>query len=88
MPHKIGKKSNIVKAVKKALGETVTERVRIYHFCINAVLFGELFQFARYAPCGDTLSTLIKEDETAVLLLFSEPRKSFCLQGLRNVDAA
>lgn len=88
MSHKVCEKRNIVAAVKKALGEAVTERVRIYHFCVDAVLLRKLFQFTRNAPCGDTLSTLIEEDKTAVLLLFCKPRKGFFLQGLRNVDAA
>ena len=88
MSHKIGKERYIITAVKKALGEAVTERVRIYHLCVNAVLLRKLLQFARNAPCGDTLSSLIEEDETAVMLLFRKPRKGFFLQGLRNVDAA
>lgn len=88
MPHKIGKESNIITLCKKALGEAVAERVWIYHLCVDVVLLGKLLQFARNAPCGDTLSTLIEKDETAVLLLFGKPRKGFFLQGLRNVDTA
>ena len=88
MSHKVCKKRYIVAAVKKALGEAVAERVWIYHFCVDAVLLRKLFQFTRNAPCGDTLSSLIEEDETAVLLLFCKPRNGFFLQGLRNVDAA
>ena len=88
MSHKVCEKRNIVATVKKALGEAVAERVRIHHLCVDAVLRRKLFQFARNAPCGDTLSTLIEEDKTAVLLLFCKPRKGFFLQGLRNVDTA
>ena len=88
MSHKVCEERYIVAAVKKALGEAVTERVRIYHLCVNAVLLCKLLQFARNTPCGDTLSTLIEEDETTVLLLLGKPRKGFCLQGLRNVDSA
>ena len=88
MPHKVCEKRYIVATIKKALGKAVTERVRIYHLCVDAVLLGKLFQFARNAPCGDALSTLIEEDKTAVLLLFCKPRKGFFLQGLRNVDTA
>lgn len=88
MSHKVCEKRYIIAAVKKALGKAMTERVRIYHLCVNAVLLCKLLQFARNAPCGDTLSSLIEEDETAVLLLFCKPRNGFFLQGLRNVDAA
>ena len=88
MSHKVCEERYIIAAVKKALGKTVAERVRIYHLCINAVLLRKLLQLARYASCGDTLSTLIEEDKTAVLLLFCKPRKGFFLQGLRNVDTA
>ena len=88
MSHKVCEKRYIIAAIKKALGKAMTERVRIYHLCVNAVLLGKLLQFARNAPCGDTLSSLIEEDETAVILLFCKPRKGFFLQGLRNVDAA
>ena len=80
MSHKVCEKRYIVAPFKKALGEAVTERVRIYHLCVDAVLLRKLFQFARNAPCGDTLSTLIEEDKTAVLLLFCKPRKGFFLQ--------
>ena len=86
MPHKIGKESNVIALSKKALSKAVTERVRIYYLCVNAVLLGVLLQLTRNAPCGDTLSTLIQEDKTAVLFLISKPAEGFFLQGLRNVD--
>ena len=42
MSHKVCEKRYIIAAVKKTLGKAVTERVRIYNLCINAVLFRKL----------------------------------------------
>ncbi len=76
MSHKVCEKRYIIAAVKKALGKAMTERVRIYHLCVDAVLLCKLLQFALNAPCGDTLSTLIEKNKTAVLFLFCNAQMS------------
>ena len=86
MPHEIGKKSNIVAALQKALCETVPERVRVDHSRVDVIAHGKLLELTGDAPGRNPIPVLVQKNEAAFLFLFCQPGNGFILQCLGNVN--
>ena len=79
MPHEVSQERNIITAIKEALGEPVTERVRIYNRRIDPVLHRQFFQLPGDATGGNTFPIFVQKNEATFLLLLRQPRKGFIL---------
>ena len=86
MSHEIGKKSNIVAALQKALCETVPERVRVDHSRVDVIAHGKLLELTGDASGRNPIPVLVQKNEAAFLFLFCQPGKGFILQCLGNVN--
>lgn len=56
VPHEVGKKGDIIESVEKVLCESMTERVRVNHIAVKAILFGKGLQLNRNASCGKAVA--------------------------------
>lgn len=61
MSHEIGKKSNIVAALQKALCETVSERVRVDHSRVDVIAHGKLLELTGDASGRNPIPVLVQK---------------------------
>ena len=66
--HKIGKERYVVELLKKVLGETMPERVRVNDRRIQLVLDGEFLKLRGNAPRRDAFAASVDKDETRSLV--------------------
>ena len=59
LSHEIGKECYIITALQKALGKSMTERVRINNRRIDTILHRQFFQLPRNATRCNTLPILV-----------------------------
>ena len=88
MPHKVSKKSYIVKPLEEILGKPMTERMWIYNIPVHSVFFSKVFELVGYASCGDAIAKAVEEDITRRDVLIFEPFDSFCPQVLGDIQSA
>ena len=86
--HKVSQKCNVVVFVKKVLGETMTERVWVYHLGVKPVLFRIVFKLLRYSTGGDSLSEPVKKQIACRPSFFCEPFRGFLPEFLRDEYSA
>ena len=86
--HKVSQKSNVVVFVKKVLGETMAERMWVYHLGVKPVLFRVVFKLLRYSTGGDSLSEPVKKQIACRSSFFCEPFRGFLPELLRNEYSA
>ena len=62
--HEVGKERYVVELLKKVLGETMPERVRVNDRRIQLVLDGEFLQLRGNASRSDAFPASVDEDES------------------------
>ena len=60
--HQICEECDVVAFLKEVFRKTVTERVWVYHFCIQTVFVGEVFKLKSYTSFRDDSSIAVLED--------------------------
>ena len=85
--HKVSQKSNVVVFVKKVLGETMAERMWVYHLGVKPILFRVVFKLLRYSTGGDSLSEPVEKQIACCPSVFCEPFRSFLAEFLRDEDS-
>ena len=86
MPHQVSEKCKVVVLLKKILGVSVTERMRIDDLRVDSVLHGEMLELLRNAACGNDFAITVPEYIPAREIFIFEPLDSLLAKPSGNVE--
>lgn len=88
MPHQVRQKCDVIELGEEVLGETMTERVWIDHFRIDAIFRRQQLQLVAYSASGYPCAKAIAEKVAAGQSRLRKPLVRFLLKTLGNVETA
>lgn len=88
VPHKVGKKGDVIEAFEEILCESVTERMGVYHFPVDAIFVRKMLQLHGDASRSYPVPESVEEQITRNFVFFAYPIDGLGSEILWNIKPA